>query len=83
MKDRDVVDMIDNTIAEITMLRAEIARLAPKADAYDTITSILGLMPKPSQGHGVDIVWRLKKQADELRANIAPVPASTASARAD
>lgn len=73
MKDRDVVDMIDRSVEEITRLRGQIAALAPKAHAYDTMTAILDLLPKPSQGYGEDIVWRLKRQADEIRNT--PVPA--------
>ncbi|MGK2908789.1 MAG: hypothetical protein ACSLE1_03170 [Sphingobium sp.] len=76
MTDKDVIDMTQRCIEEISMLRDEVARLAPKADAYDAITSILGLLPRPSQGYGEDIVWRLKKQIAELTANaVAPEPA--------
>lgn len=69
MTKNDTIDMIQRCIEEIRQLRGEIARLAPKADAYDAITSILSLLPKPTQGAGEDIVWRLLKQIDELRAN--------------
>lgn len=53
------------------MLRHEIAILSPKAHAYDQITTVLGLLPKPSQGYGEDIIWRLKKQLEELNPEIA------------
>jgi hypothetical protein len=63
--------MICRCIEEISMLRHEIATLSPKAHAYDQITTVLGLLPKPSQGYGEDIIWRLKKQLEELKPEIA------------
>lgn len=67
MTDNDVIDMVQRCIEEISMLRAANAELAPKAEAYDTIRSILNLLPRPATGYGEDIVWRLKKQIAELQ----------------
>lgn len=69
MNNKDTIDMIHRCIEEIEMQRREIDRLRPKAEAYDAITVILGLLSKPPQGYGEDIVWRLRKQLDELRQN--------------
>lgn len=77
MRNQDIVDMIERCIAEVEGLRRENDRLRPKAEAYDAIAAILGLLPHPPQGYGEDIVWRLRKQADELRAQ--PLAADNAT----
>lgn len=66
MKDKDVIQMIDRVCDEITTLRQRVAVLEPKAHAYDAITDILGLLPRPSQGYGEDIIWRLRKEQEQL-----------------
>lgn len=68
MTDKDIIDMINRCIEEIKMLRGRIVSLEPKAHAYESVTKILDLLPKPSQGHGEDLLWRLEKQVQELRA---------------
>lgn len=67
MTDKDTIDMIQRCIEEIETQRREIDRLRPKAEAYEAITSILGLLPQRAQGYGEDIVWRLRKQIEELQ----------------
>lgn len=67
MTDRDTADMIQRCIEEIEGQRREIATLRPRAEAYTTITQILGLLPQPSQGYGEDLVWRLKRELAELQ----------------
>lgn len=69
MQNEDIIDMAQRCVEEIKMLRAEIDNLRPKAHAYESITAILGLLPRPTQGYGEDIVWRLNKQIAELNAN--------------
>lgn len=66
MTDKDTIDMINQCIDEITRLRNQVALLQPKADAYATVEQILGLLPQPQQGYGVDLVWKLKKQIEGL-----------------
>ena len=63
----DVADMADRAAAEIENLRNMVAELRPRAEAYDTVCAILGLLPKPVQGYGEDMAWRLRKQAADLR----------------
>lgn len=70
MTDKDTIEMIEQCIAEIESLRRANAELAPKAHAYDAITQILGLLPGESQGYAPDIVWRLRKQIDELQPKV-------------
>lgn len=68
MHDKEAIEMMQSCANEITGLKAEIARLAPKADAYDSVTAILRLLPQRSQGYGVDLVWQLNKKIAELKA---------------
>lgn len=70
MTDQDAIQMIERCISEIEMLRRANAEFAPKAHAYDAITQILGLIPGPSQGYAEDIVWRLRKQIEELQPKV-------------
>ena len=76
MTDKDVIDLIQRCIEEIEVLRRDNERLRPKAEAYQAITAILGLLPQPNQGYGDDIVWRLRKQIEELQPKPAEAPAT-------
>lgn len=68
MTNKDIIEMAQRCVEEIKMLRSAVDKLQPKAEAYDAITSILGLLPRPSQGYGEDLVWILNKQIQELQA---------------
>jgi hypothetical protein len=48
-------------------LRAQIDRLAPKADAYEKLSVVLNLLPKPSQSYGVDLAFMMEKEINKLR----------------
>lgn len=67
MTDKDTADMIDRCISEIESLRIQVAVLKPRSDAYGMVEQILSLLPRQSQGHGEDIVWKLKRQLEELK----------------
>lgn len=66
--------MMQRCCHEIQDLRAQVARLQPKAEAYDNIAIILRLIPGPSQGYGEDFVYTLKKRIEELQPK--PEPAN-------
>jgi hypothetical protein len=51
---------------EIRDLRMTIDHLAPKAEAYEQLKIVLGLLPKPLQGAGEDLAWRFDQRANEL-----------------
>jgi hypothetical protein len=68
----EAIEMMYRCKHEIASLRAEIDRLAPKAHAYDSIASILRLMPQPSRGMGEDVLWVLEKRIRELTPQPAP-----------
>ena len=67
MTDKEASEMITRVIEEITGLRREIEALRPQAEAYQAITSILGLLPRSSRGATEDIVWRLRAKLEELK----------------
>ncbi len=67
MDNKEAIQMMERCADEIKTLREQIRVLSPKADAYDTIHEIVGLLPKHSQGYGEDLVWLLKKKIAELQ----------------
>lgn len=71
----EAIEMMNRCKQEIAGLRAEIARLKPKADAYDSVAQVLRLLPQPSQGMGEDLVWILDKRIRELTPKPAENPA--------
>ena len=66
MEDLDAKHMMQRCSEEIRSLRARIAHLEPKAHAYDTLSAVLGLLPRPSQCYGEDLAWRLDKEIAEI-----------------
>lgn len=78
ISNKEAIDMMNRCKAEIVNLRASIARLQPKADAYDNLAIVLGLLPRQSMGMGEDVVWILDKRMRELSPK--PVLAEVAEA---
>lgn len=66
ISNKEAIDMMQRCKSEITSLRAQIDRLSPKADAYDKLAIVLGLLPRASIGMGEDVVWTLDKRIREL-----------------
>ncbi|WP_445493171.1 hypothetical protein [Rhodopseudomonas sp. RCAM05734] len=66
MSDKEAVDMMRRCKEEIVSLRATIDLLNPKADAYDKLAIVLGLLPRASMGMGENIVWTIDKRIREL-----------------
>jgi hypothetical protein len=67
MNNAEAIQMMNRCKQEILSLRAVIARLEPKADAYDNLVRVLRLLPQPSVGMGEDMVWVLDKRIRELK----------------
>lgn len=67
ISDQEGLEMMNRCRTEILQLRAQLAACRPKADAYDNLTIVLGLLPRKSQGMGPDIIWQLEKRIEELR----------------
>ena len=68
MHDKEAIEMMRRCSAEIKGLRSEIDRLAPKAQAYDDISTLLRLLPQRGVGCGEDLAWVLDKRIKEIEA---------------
>jgi len=66
MDDKEAVKMMQRCKADILSLRAEIERLRPKAEAYESVAQILSLLPRQSQEMGENVVWTLDKRVREI-----------------
>lgn len=66
MNNVEAIEMMNRCKNEILQLRGVINRLQPKAEAYDNLVVVLGLLPRPSVGMGEDLVWVLDKRLKEL-----------------
>ena len=63
----EAIQMMNRCKQEILSLRAVIARLEPKADAYDNLVRVLRLLPQPNVDINEDVVWILDKRIRELK----------------
>ncbi len=65
----EAVQLMNQCIGEITMLRAEIGRLAPKAEAYDVLCKVVDMIPdiRPRSA-SVDLVWSLQCRIEDIEA---------------
>lgn len=80
MPGNDAAQMMAMVRGEILELRAEIARLAPKAHAYDQLCTVLNLLPNQSQAYGEDIARRLERAIDDL---VMPEPSTESPDKGD
>ncbi len=67
MHDEEAIQMMQRASAEIKSLRRRIDVLAPKAEAYDNMAALIGLLPRPSQGMSEDIAWMFDRRVEELK----------------
>lgn len=73
MNDKEAVEMMKRASAEIKDLRRQIDRLAPKAHAYDNLSTVLRLLPQQSQSYGEDVAFLLDRRIDKiLKAEVKP-----------
>lgn len=75
ISNQEAIEMMNRCKQEIIGMRATIDRLKPKADAYDNLVVVLGLLPRPSIGVGEDLVWIIDQRIRELT----PKPAENAA----
>jgi hypothetical protein len=78
MNDKEAIEMMNRCKHEIMNLRATIDRLKPKADAYDNLVVVLGLLPRQSVGMGEDLVWVIDKRLRELQPKPTPIDSEVA-----
>lgn len=67
INNQEAITMMNRCKEEIIGMRATIDRLKPKADAYDNLVIVLGLLPRQSTGMGDDLVWTLDQRIRELQ----------------
>lgn len=66
ISNQEAIEMMNRCKGEIIGMRATIDRLKPKADAYDNLVVVLGLLPRQSDEMGEDLVWIIDKRIREL-----------------
>jgi hypothetical protein len=66
ISNQEAIEMMNRCKQEILAMRATIDRLRPKAEAYDNLVVVLGLLPRASVGMGEDLVWIIDKRIREL-----------------
>ncbi|MDO8534559.1 MAG: hypothetical protein Q7S17_07450 [Xanthobacteraceae bacterium] len=74
VNNQEAIEMMNRCKAEIVGLRRQVSDLQPKADAYDNLAIVLGLLPRRSVGMGEDLVWTLDKRIRELTPLPTPMP---------
>lgn len=62
----EVIEMMKRASADIKALRAQIADLRPRADAYDRLAQVLDLLPTRNVGMAEDVAWLLDRRVAEL-----------------
>ena len=67
ISNKEAIEMMNRCKDEILSLRARIDHLQPKAEAYDSLVTVLGLLPRKSIGMGEDLVWILNRRISELQ----------------
>jgi hypothetical protein len=60
-------DPTNRAASELEQCRTTLDKTSPRAEAFDAIQTILGLAVPRSMGYSEDMVWKLRKRADELR----------------
>lgn len=69
MTNRDALQMLSVLREEILSLRAHVARLQPKAEAYELISKILHVTVKDQGGGmGEDVLWKIDEQRRKIEA---------------
>lgn len=67
---RNFIGMGRRAASEIKHLRAQVEALRPKAEAYDTITKIVGVaVGNGPQGYSEDIAWLIEREIEKVEAD--------------
>lgn len=77
ISNKEAIEMMERCRHEIQSLRAVIDRLKPKAEAYDNLAVLIGLVPRQSVGVSEDLVWIINKRIKELQPKPAPEPSAS------
>ena len=72
VSDREFMQMASRASEEIKMLRNVIAKLEPKADAYDRLSAVIDMArPRGGFASGEDLAYKLDKRAEEIAETLA------------
>lgn len=64
----ETIQLLQRAHNEIVTLRRQVAELAPRAHAYDTVAALARLKEEPAQGYSEDVAWRIKQAVETLEA---------------
>lgn len=67
---QEAIQIMQRCVEEMRQMRGQIAIFQPKAEAYDLLLKIMGLLPDQSRGYGEDMVWKLEKRVAELQSTL-------------
>lgn len=67
MENKEAIQMLARCKGEIISLRKRLAEVEPKADAYDQLRTVIGMLPKQPQGYGEDVVWIIDSEMKKLK----------------
>ncbi len=62
-------DLLLRASHDIAALRRTIQQLAPKAEAFDALSTVIGMLPRQGHGNVPDVAW----QIDRFLAQTGPV----------
>jgi hypothetical protein len=72
MNDKEAIEMMERCVGELQQQRAEIASLAPQAEAYQVLREVVRLAaPRHGGMMSEDLVWRLTRKIEELKKMVA------------
>lgn len=61
MNDKEATKLLELSRHEIEHLRAIIRELGPKAEAWDRMGVVIGMIPQRGQSMAEDLVWRIDR----------------------
>ncbi|MBG6172687.1 hypothetical protein IWQ55_000286 [Labrenzia sp. EL_208] len=68
MTNAEAIQMMERASQEIKGLRKQIGELGPKAEAYDALCTVIGLLPRRRGGESIDLAWELDNRVKQLKA---------------
>lgn len=69
MQDTETLQLLRVCREEIVALRRQVDELMPRAEAFESIRQVLGMIPRASGGFSPDILWLLNKRIEEVQAD--------------
>ena len=67
MEDHEAIQMMQRCVHELRQLRKDRDALRAKAEAWDILSTVVGLIPGRGISMDEDLAWRLEKHIEELQ----------------